>query len=78
MCFQMENTLLTAQEVGQRLNCSDQTVRNLADKKIIPCIRLRPPDRGGYRFRPEDIEAFIENYGPPSVTTGVVEKEPVA
>jgi len=59
----MEKELLTTKDVCRLLACSDQTVRSMADKKILPCIRLRPPDRGGYRFRPEDVEAFIKNYG---------------
>jgi len=59
----MSEKLLITREVAELLACSDQTIRNLADKGILPCIRLRPPDRGGYRFRPEDVEAFIRNYG---------------
>lgn len=60
----MQQTAISEQcwvEVGEaarRLGVSVWTVRNLAESRRIPHVRFGP--RGHYRFRTEDLDAFLE------------------
>ncbi len=53
--------LLLAREVAKVLNCSDQNVVNLAKAgKLRAVVFKAGGDRWTYRFRAEDLEAFIQ------------------
>lgn len=55
-----EQTLLTAQDVAERLGVSERWVRDHATRRDprIPVVKLGPL----LRFRPEDIEHFLMSH----------------
>jgi predicted DNA-binding transcriptional regulator AlpA len=58
-----ENGLLTLDQVAQQLACSKAWVRDHSSRRNprIPCIRLGGK-RALLRFRPSDVETFIEQH----------------
>jgi excisionase family DNA binding protein len=54
--------LLKFSQVAERLNCSDSTVRRLVKSGVLPTVCIGPTkSSSGQRFRPEDIERYIES-----------------
>lgn len=60
--------MLTVKEVAARLGVSIQTVYSLAAKNVLTVYRIGAHGRGAIRFRPEDIDRFLEScrISPPS------------
>ncbi len=54
-----ETRWLTSQEAAEYLQVHQETVRNWARKGVIPAAKLG--NRGGFRFRREDVERFLEH-----------------
>ena len=54
-----ETRWFTSQEAAEYLQVHQETVRNWARKDIIPAAKLG--NRGGFRFRREDLDRFLEN-----------------
>lgn len=52
-------SLMTAKEVAERLNLSLRTVKHYTSEKRLTSIKLDPGKTGAVRYRPEDVEAFI-------------------
>jgi len=52
-------TLYTPQEVADMLRVTDTTVRRLIVRGSLPAFQL-PGNRGLYRIRKEDLEAFVQ------------------
>lgn len=50
--------MLKAREVAERLGVHVNTVKRMGDRSEIPFYRIGP--RGDRRFRPVDIEAYLE------------------
>jgi excisionase family DNA binding protein len=50
-----QHALLTTGEVAARFNTSRRTVRRYVERGLLPAIRLR----GGLRFDPREVEAFL-------------------
>ena len=53
--------MLTTTEVAHVLHVHPNTVRQWADKELIPVYRLGP--RGDRRFKREDLEGFLRQNG---------------
>jgi excisionase family DNA binding protein len=53
--------LLTAEDVADRLRVHHSTVRRYAAEGVIPSVRLAPGPRAPLRFRPADIDRYINN-----------------
>jgi excisionase family DNA binding protein len=51
--------LLTARETAARLSVSVATLYRISKRGLLPAVRLHPA--GPLRFRPEDVDALIEN-----------------
>ncbi len=51
-----EDTLLSAEEIAERLNVSRSVVYRLASKGILPKVRV---SSRLIRFRSSDVEAFL-------------------
>ncbi len=51
--------LLTTAQVAEQLACTEDTVWALCKNKRLAHLRLGSKRRGHYRFRPEDVAAFI-------------------
>ena len=51
--------LLTIQEVAERLDCSERTVRRLVAEKQIEHIRMGQGQRGRLRFRPASVDKYL-------------------
>jgi len=49
--------LLTVDDVAELLKVSRTTVYRLVERRHVPFYRLR----GGLRFRPEDIDAYLKS-----------------
>lgn len=64
---------LTVQEVAERLDVTQETVRRLLRRGELPGMRISK--RSGWRVRPDDVEAFIRSrFHPvrePQADTGV-------
>lgn len=54
------NQLWTAKDVGEYLQCAEQTVYDKVYKGIIPHIKI---PSGGIRFRKEDIDRWLIERG---------------
>lgn len=54
-----DDTLLTAEQVGELLGKSGRTVRRLADRRLLPVAQRLPGLRGAYLFARADVEALI-------------------
>jgi excisionase family DNA binding protein len=52
--------LLTVTEVGRLLRFRPPRVRSLVKEGRLACVQVGP--NGHLRFRPEDVEAFIEGH----------------
>lgn len=52
----MGESLLTVQDVADRLKVSESTVRRLIDQGAIPIVRIGRQ----IRIRPEDVEKYIK------------------
>ena len=50
---------LTTPEAAEYLQVHRETVRNWARKGVIPAAKLG--NRGGFRFRREDLDRFLES-----------------
>ncbi len=50
---------LTTPEAAEYLQVHQETVRNWARKGVIPAAKLG--NRGGFRFRREDLDRFLES-----------------
>ena len=50
---------LTTDEAAAYLKVHPETVRNWARKGVIPAAKLG--NRGGFRFRREDLDRFVES-----------------
>jgi len=51
--------LLTVKELAERLNCSESLVYQIADSGKIAVVRIGT-GRGTLRFRPEDVDDYLE------------------
>lgn len=52
---------LTAKELARRLGVSRSLIYALAGSGAIPYVRIgKPGRRGVLRFRPEDVDGFVE------------------
>jgi excisionase family DNA binding protein len=54
-----EQAWLTTLEAASYLRVHPETLRNWARKGTIPAAKLG--NRGGFRFRREDIDGFLES-----------------
>lgn len=54
-----DDTLLTAEQVGEVLGKSGRTVRRLADRRILPVAQRLPGPRGAYLFTRADVDALL-------------------
>ena len=64
----MDDTLLTAEQVGALLSLKPQTIRDAAWRGKIPCVRLwRGKRKCLLRFQRSEIEAFIRARTVPAV-----------
>jgi excisionase family DNA binding protein len=55
--------LLRATDVAKILRCSDANVYNLTRSGSLRAVRFKAfGDRWTYRYRPEDVEEFIQNH----------------
>jgi excisionase family DNA binding protein len=52
--------MLTVKDVADLLNIHVNTVRRWSDQGILKAFRIT--SRGDRRFRPQDIERFLEEY----------------
>ena len=59
MSMREETGWLTTPEAAEYLQVHQETVRNWARKGVIPAAKLG--NRGGFRFRREDLDRFLEN-----------------
>lgn len=66
----MSDELLTAREVAGKLGVSAETVLRWAREGKIPAVRLPGTKRGRWRFRPAEIEAWIDAHA-----TGAADRE---
>ena len=57
--MQKDTGWLTTPEAAEYLQVHQETVRNWARKGIIPAAKLG--NRGGFRFRREDLDRFLES-----------------
>ena len=55
---------LTTEEAAAYLKVHPETMRNWARKGVIPAAKLG--NRGGFRFRREDLDRFLEGRRPAS------------
>lgn len=59
----MTDHLLRAKHVAKILDCSEQHVRALAWRGILPSVRFSTkPGKQTVRFREEDVQAFIRQH----------------
>jgi len=54
-----ESDWLTTSEAARYLRVHPETLRNWARKGVIPAAKLG--NRGGFRFRRDDLDRFLEN-----------------
>ena len=54
-------TMLTVSQVADSLNTLSHSVRRWADSRLLQCNRIG--FRGGRRFKPEDIDDFLDARG---------------
>jgi len=59
--------LLTPKEVSKILGCSLPYVYKIAERKLVPCVRIPCPGKGNQkktmvRFKQADLISFIEGY----------------
>jgi excisionase family DNA binding protein len=66
----MSERLLTAREVGELLGVSAETVLRWTRAGKLRAIRLPGTSRGRLRYRPEDVEAWLEAH-----ETGAADRE---
>jgi excisionase family DNA binding protein len=62
--------LLTAREVAELLNVSTETVLRWARRGDLPAVRMPGTTRGRLRFRPDDVDAWIDAHA-----TGAADRE---
>jgi excisionase family DNA binding protein len=48
--------LLSPREAAAQLGITERQMRRLREERLLPCVKVK----GLYRFKFEDIEAFIE------------------
>lgn len=58
-CDSLEDRWLTSKEAGDYLNYSDWSIRQFAKRKLVKYSKL-PGVSGGYRFKREWLDAFME------------------
>ena len=51
---------LTVEEVAERLDVTQETVRRLLRRGELPGMQISK--RSGWRMRPEDVDAFIRRH----------------
>jgi excisionase family DNA binding protein len=56
---------LTTEEAAEYLQVHVETMRRWARTKVIPAAKLG--NRGGFRFRREDLDAFLERRRSPGL-----------
>lgn len=59
---------LSAEEAGQYLGYSAWTIRNYAKRRLLTCTKA-PGQSGGYRFKRQWLDEFIESRSIPAKTT---------
>jgi excisionase family DNA binding protein len=77
----MSAPLLTVREAAVRLGVSAYTVRGLVYARKLAVVRLSDGPKAQMRFRPEDLEAFIDARRRPAKgtrpTVELTERHPV-
>jgi excisionase family DNA binding protein len=62
--------LLTARELGEAIGVSAETVLRWTRQGELPAIRLPGTARGRLRYRPEDVDAWLEQHGTGAASRG--------
>jgi excisionase family DNA binding protein len=66
----VNDRLLTARAVAERLDVTPETVLRWTRRGELPAIRLPGTARGRLRYRPEEVEAWLEEHA----TTGTADR----
>lgn len=53
--------ILTLSQAAEFLNCHPNTLRNWAEQRLVPCLRLGP--REDRRFRKSDLQKLLKEEG---------------